>query len=311
MNNSNFTIITFYEFKKNHNSDVLKEEIKSFCLFNKIRGTMIIAHEGINGTLAGFANAIHDFVILMNDKGFSNLELKYSYSKYMPFNRLKVKIKKEIVTFRSNIVDPENIKGKHIDVKKWNQLIKEKKSLVIDVRNNFEFKMGTFEGAINPQTKSFTEFKNFIDKDLKEFKNTKIAIFCTGGIRCEKASSYMLKRGFKDINQLKGGIIKYLEEIPKKNSTWIGECFVFDNRVSVTNGLKQGTFELCHACRKPLNLKDKISKKYNKGISCPNCYGKISKEKKNALQERNKQIQISKKKGLYNPFVKLTSYDLY
>ena len=311
MNNSNFTIITFYQFKRINEPVILKEELKQFCSFNKIRGTTIIAKEGINGTLAGFKGSIKIFISLIINKGFTNLELKYSYYKFMPFNRLKVKSKKEIVTFRSKYLDPEYKKGKYINVNNWNALIKDKNTLVIDVRNDFEFKIGTFQGAVNPHTKNFNDFKKYVDQKLNKEKQKRIAIFCTGGIRCEKASSYLISLGFKDVNQLKGGILKYLEEMPKNRSIWNGECFVFDNRVSVQNELKEGTYELCHACRYPVSLNEKKSKFYKKGLSCINCYDKISLKKKKALIERNKQIFISKRKGIYNPYIKYTPNDLY
>ena len=183
MNNSNFTIITFYQFKRIINPAILKEELKQFCSFNKIKGTTIIANEGINGTLAGLKDSIKIFISLMINKGFTNLELKYSYYKFMPFNRLKIKLKKEIVTFRIKFLDPEYKTGKYINVNNWNPLIKDKNTLVIDVRNDFEFKLGTFQGAINPHTKNFTEFKKYVDRELTNYKRKKIAIFCTGGIR--------------------------------------------------------------------------------------------------------------------------------
>ncbi len=311
MNNLLFTIITFYQFKKVTNIIKFHASLKDMCKFNKIRGTIILAEEGINGTVAGTSNSIKLLESFLINKGFDNLQPKYSYYKYMPFFRLKVRMKKEIVTLRSNKTDPQNTTGNHINSWDWDNLIKNDKTVLIDVRNNFECKVGTFKGSINPNTKNFTEFKKFINKNLKDFKNKKVALFCTGGIRCEKASSYMIKKGFMDVNQLKGGVIDYLSKIPKKNSSWTGECFVFDNRVTVIHKLKQGTYELCHACRNPISKKDKSSQKYVKGISCPNCFGKISVKKKKALNERNKQIQISKSKGLYNPYLKYTPSDLY
>jgi len=311
MINSLFTIITFYQFKQIANPEKLQIKLKDFCKFNKIRGTIIIAKEGINSTVAGTPKAINLLENLLLKENFDKLESKYSNYKYMPFFRLKVRLKKEIVTLRSIKAIPENVKGKYIKPENWNDFIKDKNTILIDVRNDFEFNVGTFKKSINPKTNSFTEFKHFVDKDLKKFKKSKIAMFCTGGIRCEKASSYMMLKGFKNINQLKGGILKYLEKIPKKISRWEGECFVFDNRVSVKHNLKPGTFELCNACRNPISKKDKKSSKYEKGISCPSCFGNISKEKIKALNERSKQIQISKKKGLYNPYIKYTPTDLY
>ena len=307
---SKFTIITFYQFKKIDDIINIKNELVYFCKFNKIKGTIILAEEGINGTIAGLFESIKKFESHLLSLGFANYNPKYSYSKFMPFFRLKVRNKKEIVTLRSKDVDPENITGKKIRPKDWNNLISDKETILIDVRNNFEVEMGTFKNSINPNTKSFTEFKSYLKNNLNKTKDKKIALFCTGGIRCEKISSYMIKKGFKDVNQLHGGILNYLEKTSHENSLWNGECFVFDNRVSVKNELKDGTYELCHACRYPLPPDSLKSEKYKKGISCPNCFGKISDSKKQSLKDRNKQITLAKKKGLYNPFIKQTINDL-
>ena len=310
MINSKFTILTFYQFKQIKDLLLLKSRISDFCKFNKIKGTIIIAEEGINGTIAGTSQSIKNFQLEIKKIGFENLNPKYSYSKFMPFFRLKVRPKKEIVTLRTKIADPENITGNKIKPENWNNLITDNDTILIDVRNDFEVEMGSFQGSINPKTKSFTEFKSYLKDNLSEAKDKKIAMFCTGGIRCEKISSYMIKKGFKNVNQLHGGILNYLEKIPEKNSLWDGECFVFDNRVSVKNELKDGTFQLCHACRAPLSKTQIKSKKYQKGISCPKCYGKISAAKKKSLIDRNKQISIAKRKGLYSPFIKQTVSDL-
>ncbi len=304
MINSKFTILTFYQFKKITDISTIKNQLSLFCKFNKIKGTIILAEEGINATIAGISDSIKKFESQLLKIGFDNYNPKYSYSKFMPFFRLKVRHKKEIVTLRTKIVDPEKITGKNIKPEDWNNFISDKETILIDVRNTFEVEMGTFKGSINPNTKSFTEFKSYIKNKLVEAKNKKIAMFCTGGIRCEKASSYMIKKGFKDVYQLDGGILSYLEKIPNKSSLWNGECFVFDNRVSVKNELRDGTYELCHACRYPLSAHNRKSKKYIKGISCHNCFGKISESKKKSLIDRNKQISVAKKKGLYNPFIK-------
>ena len=310
MINSKFTILTFYQFKQIKDLLIIKSRISDFCKFNKIKGTIIIAEEGINGTIAGTLQSIKNFQLEIKKIGFENLNPKYSYSKFMPFFRLKVRLKKEIVTLRTKIADPENITGNKIKPENWNNLIKDNDTILIDVRNDFEVEMGSFQGSINPKTKSFTEFKSYLKDNLSEAKDKKIAMFCTGGIRCEKISSYMIKKGFKNVNQLNGGILNYLEKIPEKNSLWDGECFVFDNRVSVKNELKDGTFQLCHACRAPLSKTEIKSKKYLKGLSCPKCYGKISEAKKKSLVDRNKQISIAKRKGLYSPFIKQTVSDL-
>ena len=310
MINSKFTILSFYQFKQIKDLLTIKSRISDFCKFNKIKGTIIIAEEGINGTIAGTSQSIKNFQLEIKKIGFENLNPKYSYSKFMPFFRLKVRPKKEIVTLRTKIADPENITGNKIKPENWNNLITDNNTILIDVRNDFEVEMGSFRGSIDPKTKSFTEFKSYLKDNLSEAKDKKIAMFCTGGIRCEKISSYMIKKGFKNVNQLHGGILNYLEKIPEKNSLWDGECFVFDNRVSVKNELKDGTFQLCHACRAPLSKTQIKSKKYLKGLSCPKCYGKISEAKKKSLVDRNKQISIAKRKGLYSPFIKQTVSDL-
>ena len=304
MKNIKFTIITFYQFKKIRKIDNLQIFLKEFCTFHKIKGTIILAEEGINGTVAGLKDPIIFLQKKINELGFTELEKKISFYNFMPFNRLKIKIKKEIVTFGELNLNVEKLKGQHINSSKWNNLIKDKETILIDVRNNFEIEVGSFKNSINPNTKNFSEFKNYIKKNLKNKKNNKIAIFCTGGIRCEKASAYMINRGFKNVFQLKGGILQYLEDIPEKKSEWQGECFVFDNRISICNEMKPGTYEICHACRHPVSLLDFKSKDYEKGISCPKCVNKISKNKIINLKERNKQIKIAKKKGLYNPYIK-------
>ena len=309
MKNLNFTIITFYQFKHNSNVQKLQNLLTNFCSFHKIKGTILLAQEGINGTVAGLDKSIDFLESELVAFGFNKLELKTSTYDFMPFSRLKIKIKKEIVTFDSSFLDVENKTGKHISSSKWNSLLNDESIIFLDVRNNFEVEMGTFERSVNPKTKNFSEFKKYIDANLSDNKSQKVALFCTGGIRCEKASSYMLKQGFENIFQLKGGILQYLKDVSCNESKWNGECFVFDNRVSIQNEMLPGTYELCHACRNPLNPKDRQSNKYVKGISCMKCIDKVSANKKLRLQERNKQIEIAKKKGLYNPYIKLSASD--
>tara|TARA_B110000438_G_scaffold300901_1_gene354407 strand:+ start:1415 stop:2350 length:936 start_codon:yes stop_codon:yes gene_type:complete len=309
MKNIKFTIITFYQFKKVKKLENIQNLLKEFCSFHKIKGTIILAEEGINGTLSGLSIPIELLQKKLIEFEFINLEKKISFYDFMPFNRLKIKIKKEIVTFKEPNLNVEKLTGKHVNSLKWNNLINDKNTILIDVRNDFEVKVGSFKGSINPNTKNFLEFKQYIKKNMQIKNNNKIAMFCTGGIRCEKASAYMLKEGFKNVFQLKGGILKYLEDISINKSKWDGECFVFDNRVSIRNGMKPGTFTLCHACRYPVSLLETKSEDYEKGISCPKCVDKISKTKKINLKERNKQIKIAKKKGLYSPFIKYTPSD--
>ena len=309
MNNKYFSIITFYQFKIVKNKKGIITKLKDYCKFNKIKGTILIADEGINGTIAGLEKNINSFIVFLENFNFNNLNLKKSKYGYMPFQKLKIRSKNEIVTLRTKYSDPTKISGKKIKYNEWNKIIKDKDTIVIDVRNEFEVKLGSFEGTINPKTKSFTGFKYFVQKKLNKSKNKKIALFCTGGIRCEKASSYMMMKGFKNISQLDGGIIKYLEKTPKKDSMWNGECFVFDGRVSLKNELKDGTYKLCYACQLPISNKDTFSKYYNPGVSCHNCFYKTSEEKKKNLLERYKQIKLDKKKGNFNRFAKQSIFD--
>ena len=306
MNNNNFTIISFYQFLQLKSLLQLKKFYAEFCSFHKLRGTILLAPEGINGVIAGLREPIHQFKKSIYTKGFNNLELKYSYHKYMPFNRFKIKIKKEIITFSRMKLNVEKNTATHVKSKDWNSLIEYKDTLVLDVRNEFEFEVGTFNNSLSTKTKNFSEFKKFVDKELSPQNHKQIAMFCTGGIRCEKASSYMSKKGFKNLYQLKGGILKYLEEMPKDQSRWQGECFVFDNRVSIKNELAIGTYKLCYGCRMPLSNEDRKSDKYEKGVSCLRCFDSLSIEKKKRLRERNKQIEISKRKGIYNPYIRST-----
>ena len=227
----------------------------------------------------------------------------------MPFNRLKIKIKKEIITFSNMALDVEKSTAKFVSAENWNSLLQQKDIHLIDVRNEYESKIGTFYNSKKTNTKNFNEFKKYIKENLNKYKSDKIAMFCTGGIRCEKASSYMLKLGFKNLYQLKGGILNYLENVPKNNSRWKGECFVFDNRVSIKNEMKKGSYELCHGCRMPIKQRDKLSLKYEEGVSCEYCFDLISEYKKNSARQRNKQIKIAKKKGLYNPYIRFNTSD--
>ena len=309
MNNKYFAIVTFYQFKKNFDKIKILSELNYFCKLNKIKGTIIIANEGINGTLAGLKKDINNIISILKKFNFVNLNTKFSYTKFMPFQKLKVKHKKEIVTLRTKYSDPEIQTGEHINFNEWNNIINDKKTILLDVRNDFEVQIGSFKGAINLKTKNFTQFKDYVRANLDNSKDNKIAMFCTGGIRCEKASSYLLAKGFKNVCQLNGGILKYLENIPEKKSLWHGECFVFDGRVTVKNELKEGTYKMCYACREPISSKDVNSKKYNPGISCPKCFEKISDEKKKRLIERNKQISIAKKRGIYNRYIKQSVSD--
>tara|TARA_B100001142_G_scaffold114055_1_gene116140 strand:- start:1669 stop:2586 length:918 start_codon:yes stop_codon:yes gene_type:complete len=298
--------MAFYEFAKIDDLSYMTERIKSYCKEENIRGTVIVAPEGINGTLAGLISSIDKFTEFINNLGFINLNRKYSLAKIMPFYRLKVKEKKEIITMLGLSIDPSNPRGKMVSPNEWNELIKQDDTIVIDVRNEYESNIGSFNNALKPNTESFLEFKDYIDEKLSDSKDKNIAMFCTGGIRCEKASYYMKSQGFENVFQLNGGILKYLEDVDKKNSFWEGECFVFDNRVSVTHELKRGTYELCRGCNNPISLQDKQTNKYEKDVSCPKCYEFLSQDKKNRSRERSKQIQLSEKHNRPYPYRDLT-----
>ena len=309
MKKNEFKIFSFYQFIKILKPLKLKNLLKDFCQFHKLKGTILVAKEGINGTIGGTEQSIRDFEKKILQLGFKSLISKYSFNPYMPFYRLKIKYKNEIITFTKKQLDIQNVRAKSIEPKDWNKIINNKDVYLIDVRNNYESEIGTFKKAIKSNTKNFTEFKNYIKNNLIDKKNKKIAMFCTGGIRCEKASSYMMSLGFKNLYQLKGGILDYLKDISKKESKWEGECFLFDNRVSVKNEMQKGSYSLCHGCRMPLLKKDKLSSKFENGVSCDKCFDQTSEIKKDRLRQRNRQIEIAKKKGLYNPFIRYTPSD--
>ena len=294
------TVISFYKFVNWGGISKRKKDLESFCKKRGILGTVILANEGINATISGRDKAINEVVeFLKADTHLHDLKPKYSYASGKTFARMKVKIKKEIVTIGVSDINPSETTGQHINNEQWNALINDPDTLVIDTRNQYEYSIGTFKNAINPETNSFREFPKWIDENLEELMIDKkrVAMFCTGGIRCEKASSLMIKNGCDDVYQLDGGVIKYLEEVNEGESLWDGECFVFDDRVSIKQGLLEGNFSLCHACRMPINEKDIASDEYAEGISCPNCYGTHSEDRKKRFSERQKQIKLAKERG--------------
>ena len=298
-----FLTIAFYQFVSLKNIEQLQTSILKSCQKNNIKGTVLLASEGINGTVSGLENNIHKFLEFIKtdpflDGSFKNLEHKESWASKNPFYRMKVRLKKEIVALGVEGVSPAKMVGQYVNPEDWNALIKDPNTIVIDTRNNYEVDIGTFKNSINPHTDSFREFPTFVKKNLKDNKQKKVAMFCTGGIRCEKATSLMLEKGFEDVYHLKGGILKYLENIPKEKSLWEGECFVFDQRVAVTHGLDEGQYDQCYACRHPLSPEELESDHYTKGISCPYCFNKLSDKKKAGVTERQKQIMLSKSKGV-------------
>lgn len=300
--NTTICIISFYKFIKLKKLETLQLDIQAIADINKLTGTILIAPEGINGTIEGKLKKINSFLSkLKKDKKFQDIEPKYSYAKKNSFNRMKVRIKKEIVTIGDLNIDPNKKIGKYIEPQKWNAFITKTDTIVIDTRNKYEIAIGTFKGSTNPEIKSFRELPKWVSKKLlyknKNIKNTKIAMFCTGGIRCEKATSLLLNKGFKDVYHLKGGILKYLENVPEEESLWTGECFVFDQRVSVIHDLKPGNYFMCHACRMPLTKNDKSLNSYVPGVSCKFCHKTKSIENKKRYADRQKQIELAKIRG--------------
>ena len=295
-------IISFYKFVTILDLEKLKIQIENICLMFETKGTILIAPEGINGTIEGSKDNIEKFLeTLKNNKSFSDIIPKYSYSSKDSFNRMKVRLKKEIVTIGNTEVNPNKYIGKYIEPNDWNELISDPNTILIDTRNAYEVAIGTFKGAINPKTKSFRDLPNWIKNNLEnvddDYKNKKIAMFCTGGIRCEKSTSYLVQKGFTNVSHLKGGILKYLENIPKKKSLWNGECFVFDQRVSVAEELKPGSYLMCHGCRMPLKPEDTKLKSYIHGVSCKYCHNKKSAESKKRYADRQKQINLALERG--------------
>jgi UPF0176 protein len=289
-----FSIKGFYKIKKINRLDQYKDELKKYLLLKSVKGTIILSPEGINGTIAGkISNVDSCLKFIKNKFSIDNFDSKnFSTCKFLPFYRAKVKVKKEVVPIGLKLKVTERKKSCYVNPNQWNKLINDKNVTLIDVRKPFEHKVGTFTGAVNPKVNSFREFPKYFNK-LK--KNNKVAMFCTGGIRCEKASNFLKQKGFQNVFQLKGGIFNYLSKINIKKSLWEGECFVFDNRISVKHKLSLGTYSMCRGCRMPVSVQEKKSKKYKEGISCPCCYNKLTKTQKDRFSMRQKQILIAKK----------------
>ena len=293
-----YTIAALYHFTRFEDPAALQGPLLEFCRANGITGTLLLAHEGINGTIAGPRTGIDATLAhIRNLPGCAGLEHKESTAKDKPFARLKVRLKKEIVTMGQPDVDPLAKVGHYVDPHDWNDLIHAPDVAVIDTRNEYEVAIGTFEGAIDPETTSFSEFPAWWEANKHRFHNKRIAMFCTGGIRCEKSTNYLLGQGVEEVYHLKGGILKYLEEMPADDSSWQGECFVFDQRVSVGHGLKEGPHLLCHACRRPVLPEDTKRPEYEDGVSCHHCIGETSEFDKSRFRERQKQIALAKARG--------------
>ena len=293
-------VAALYKFVEIDDLLSLQSNLYEICEKNNIMGTILIANEGINGTISGKTNEINQTIsLLKSDKRFTNIEIKYSSTDKQPFHRMKVRLKKEIVTIGLPEINPNKKVGTYVKPDDWNDLISDPNVVVIDTRNKYETKIGSFQNALDPETSSFREFPDWVKKfkSSKENANKKIAMFCTGGIRCEKASSLMKEEGFEDVYHLQGGILKYLETIDRENSLWNGECFVFDQRVCLTDELEVGSYKMCFACRMPITEEEMQNEKYIEGISCIYCYDKTTKEKKERFGSRQKQILLAKERG--------------
>jgi UPF0176 protein len=286
-------IAAFYKFVTLADYRERRQPLLDLCQHHHIKGTILLAAEGINGTISGTRSSI-DVILtyLRSDPCFADLEPKESIATKAPFDRLKVRLKQEIVTFGVPTIDPTNLVGTYVKPQDWNELIANPDVIVIDTRNQYEVEIGTFAGAIDPHTDSFTEFPEYVATHLDPQQHKQIALFCTGGIRCEKATSYLLSQGFEHVYHLQGGILKYLEEIPATESQWEGECFVFDDRVAVTHGLEPGTHKLCWGCGNPLSPAELIDPQYEPGICCSRCYSTITPEQRASRTERWRQLHI-------------------
>ena len=295
---TNIIVAALYKFAKLPDYRDMQPGMLDFCVAQGLKGTLLLAAEGINGTVAGTRAGIDALIAFLRaDARLADLEHKESYAAEMPFYRMKVRLKKEIVTLGVPGVDPNEKVGIRVAPEDWNALISDPDVVLIDTRNGYEYDIGTFRGAVDPDTDTFREFPDYVSKNLDPVKHKKVAMFCTGGIRCEKATSFMLEQGFEEVYHLQGGILKYLEKIPAEKSLWEGECFVFDQRVAVGHGLALGEYDQCHACRYPVSPQEKASPKYQEGISCPHCFDSLTEEKRVSSAERQKQVELALKRG--------------
>jgi len=291
-------VCALYHFVTLDNHVALQAPLLALMQAQGVKGTLLLAQEGINGTIAGSRAGI-DAVLawLRSDPRLAGLDTKESCDNSVPFYRSKVKLKKEIVTMGVDGIDPLRKAGTHVEPKDWNALISDPDVLLVDTRNDYEVAIGTFKGALNPHTESFRDFPAYVKQHLDPARHRKIAMFCTGGIRCEKSTAYLKEQGFEEVYHLKGGILKYLEDVPREQSLWEGECFVFDNRVAVNHALAKGAYDQCHACRLPITAADKQSPHYEKGVSCPHCHGSHSPEQLRNLRERQHQVELAAARG--------------
>ena len=295
---NNIVVAALYKFTRFSDFEQYREPILNTMLDNEVKGTLLIASEGINGTISGSRQGIDNVLdYLRRIEAIGSFTFKESYTDAQPFYRTKVKLKKEIVTMGVENIDPLQSVGRYVKPQDWNALISDPEVILIDTRNDYEVQIGTFQNAVNPNTDTFREFPDYVAKELDPSKHKKVAMFCTGGIRCEKSTAFMREQGFEEVYHLEGGILKYLEEIPASESMWQGDCFVFDNRVSVNHDLEKGAYEQCFACRMPITQADMQSASYVKGESCPHCIDKANEAQKARFREREHQMQLAQQRG--------------
>ncbi len=293
-----YVVAALYKFVNLPDYVALRDKLYQHLVLNKVKGTLLLAEEGINGTICGTREGIDAvYQFLHVDGRFAGMSYKESFADEPAFYRTKVKLKKEIVTMGVEGINPSHIVGTYVKGEAWNQLISDPDTIVIDTRNDYEVAIGTFKNAVNPNTTSFREFPQWAADNLDKTKHKKVAMFCTGGIRCEKSTAFLKEQGFDEVYHLDGGILKYLEEVPEPESLWQGECFVFDQRVAVKHGLEQGSYDQCYACRMPLSQNEMLSPLYVKGLSCPHCHDKITDEQRVSFTERQKQIELARQRG--------------
>lgn len=291
-------VAALYKFVTLDDPDALRQPLLDLCLNQRVVGTLLLAKEGINGTIAGPPEGIRAVLDDLRRRAhFADLDVKESFAVEPPFHRMKVKVKKEIVTLGVDGLNPSRDAGTYVSAEDWNDLISDPDVVLVDTRNDYEVEIGTFQGAVNPNIKSFREFPDWAESSLDAKPNTKVAMFCTGGIRCEKSTAWLKSQGFEQVFHLQGGILKYLEEVPEEESLWRGECYVFDQRVAVKHGLELGSYAFCHACRRPLNEADKLSERYQAGVSCARCWDEYTDEQRTHFAERERQMRLARQRG--------------
>ncbi len=291
-------VSALYKFAELDDFESLRKPLLKLMEEHQVKGTLLLAKEGINGTIAGDRKGTDALLAwLRSDRRLADIDAKESYEQAMPFYRSKVKLKKEIVTMGVESIDPKKIVGTYVKPQDWNALISDPDVMLIDTRNDYEVQIGGFKNAINPETDTFREFPQYVKDNLDPSKHKKVAMYCTGGIRCEKSTAYLKEQGFDEVFHLQGGVLKYLEEIPADESLWEGECFVFDNRVAVNHDLEKGQYDQCYACRYPITEEEKNSPQFEQGVSCPHCYDKVSDRQRQRFAEREKQVKLAKQRG--------------